>query len=142
MRHDTKELYPDNWPVIRELVIEEEGFTCRICGRSMWNFLIFLAVHHWDHNPANNARDNLAPLCQGCHLVQESGSLRSFGSLRNEFIALRAGQLWLPGLERSDPKTPDRVWLNKVAKMTRRIAYHVPRDNGRSQRSACQVGRG
>ena len=142
MRPDTKELYPDNWPVIRELVIEEEGLTCRSCHRSIWHFDIILTVHHWDHNPANNSRDNLVTLCQGCHLVQESGSLRSFGSLRNEFIALRVGQLWLPGLERPGPKTPDRVWLNKVAKMTRRIVSHVPRDSGRSQRSICPVGRG
>lgn len=42
-----------------------------LLGRRWRNIKIVLTVAHLDHDPANNAEENLAALCQRCHLAHE-----------------------------------------------------------------------
>ena len=51
---------PDNWDVLRGLVIERDG-VCVECGDSGHS------VHHIDRDRTNNELDNLSYLCWLCH---------------------------------------------------------------------------
>lgn len=92
-----RELYPKDWPAIsariraragglcewctapdRKLIIRDEhgdGFEvhepCGGCAggddRCRRAVRVILTVAHLDHNPKNNADENLAALCQRCH---------------------------------------------------------------------------
>lgn len=108
-----KSLYPKDWPIIRQRVLERDSHKCKQCGAPQhvhimrstidpfywcmddprtggcrtwegdlykWSeapeeydtsrmIYVVLTVAHLDHNPQNNADDNLATLCQRCHLV-------------------------------------------------------------------------
>lgn len=123
-----KSLYPDNWPEISAKVIAEAGYKCQRCGQAPDPFFCVLTVHHWDHNPANNDPANLVCHCQGSHLYQERASIKMFGALKNEFMALLAGQLWLPGFERPGSKTGRLARSNRAAARTPGISRHAPRD--------------
>lgn len=43
-----------------------------------------IAPAHLDHNPENNAADNLAALCQRCHLVYDGPHHRASARLRRD----------------------------------------------------------
>ena len=69
-----KDLYPKNWPAISKRIrFERAGNKCEECGAENYRphpetgSRVVLTVAHLDHNPANNAEDNLAALCQKCH---------------------------------------------------------------------------
>ncbi|WP_442791556.1 HNH endonuclease [Micromonospora sp. NBC_01813] len=51
---------PSNWTQIRNTVLEEEGFACRICGGE---------ANQVDHigDRMNHERANLQALCEQCH---------------------------------------------------------------------------
>ena len=53
------------WRKVRVMVLAEEPL-CRKCYQQG---LVVPAteVHHLDHNPHNNARENLESLCKSCH---------------------------------------------------------------------------
>lgn len=61
--------YAPDWKTIARMVKDEARMCCVRCkhphapgvGRT-------LTVHHFDGDKANNARWNLMPLCQACHL--------------------------------------------------------------------------
>lgn len=132
MRVKFKDLYPDNWLEIREWVLARDDYTCQKCGGDWTDKTLVLTVHHWDHNRANNHGSNLVTLCQGCHLYQEKGSLRSFGILHNEYEAVKVGQLWLPGFQRSGSKTPVLSWLELGMPSSPGILDHARPDTARS----------
>lgn len=70
---ENKKLYPADWPAISARVKLEAGGKCEICdamdGRPhpVTGSKVVLTTAHLDHNPANNARENLLALCQRCH---------------------------------------------------------------------------
>lgn len=141
MRAETKALYPANWPEIQAWILRRDDHTCQKCRRDVVDLSITLTVHHWDHNPANCHGSNLVTLCQACHLDQERGSVRSFGLLRNEFEALKVGQLWLQGLARPRPKNYGPPWLDTEPAMSPGTSDHARPGIGPGPELACLAGR-
>lgn len=65
---------------------------------------IVLTVAHLDHNPANNAPENLRALCQRCHLRYDQ-KIHAASARRTR--ARRTGQLWLDAeIERAGTVAP------------------------------------
>lgn len=61
--------YNDNWPEIAAQVKVEAGGCCEACSHVHDPANGYtLTVHHLDGNSMNDARWNLAALCQRCHL--------------------------------------------------------------------------
>ncbi len=95
IRSENKDLYPPNWPEIRDLVRQRSHGRCEKCGirdgaigyrdeRGDFNeceglavevaivdgykiIKIVLTVAHLDHDPTNNDLNNLRHWCQQCH---------------------------------------------------------------------------
>lgn len=98
IKPENKKLYPKNWKEIREQILKRANNKCEFCGVENHSigyrdykgnfvklnenpkendeddvlnnhiFRIVLTVAHLDHNPQNNAPENLKALCQKCHL--------------------------------------------------------------------------
>jgi hypothetical protein len=96
IRPEERARYPKNWPEISRRIREREGQKCKwcaapngklidrdkadpakwrlhkcdgtCCGEGHQAILVVLTVAHLDHTPENVADDNLAALCQRCHL--------------------------------------------------------------------------
>lgn len=90
--------YPSNWKSeIRPRILERDGFRCkrclvengsdlskRCCKEPIYNERgkchscgkrrprVVLTIAHLDHDTTNNADDNLAALCQRCHLSHDA----------------------------------------------------------------------
>jgi 5-methylcytosine-specific restriction endonuclease McrA len=74
--------YPDNWTDLALKVKEAAGWKCQYCGkkcyepgkkpkeltRSEWTVNI-LQVHHRNHRPEDNRKENLIATCTSCHLA-------------------------------------------------------------------------
>ncbi len=61
--------YPDSWAAIAYAIKERAGWRCERCGHHNDPGAGYtLTVHHVDMNPSNVDLENLAPLCQKCHL--------------------------------------------------------------------------
>ena len=73
IRPENKALYPDDWKEISHRVRTEAKWLCENCGAQNYHphpitgSRVVLTVAHLDHDPTNNARDNLRALCQKCH---------------------------------------------------------------------------
>ena len=64
-----RHLYPPDWDAIAWEVKTAAGWRCEACDNPHGPPPYILTVDHVvDHNPANVARDNLAALCQRCHM--------------------------------------------------------------------------
>lgn len=67
-----RHLYPSDWEAITQRVKERAGWCCEVCkephdlGRGY-----VLTTDHLDFNPSNVDDDNLAALCQRCHLKRQ-----------------------------------------------------------------------
>lgn len=98
IRPEERARYPKNWNAISLRIREREGNACKFCrvpngalivrldpkgpGLEWWHHthegvcmgedcgavVIVLTVAHLDHTPENCEDDNLAALCQRCHL--------------------------------------------------------------------------
>ena len=100
IRPELRALYPPDWPQISARIrFERAANRCEWCGAANHWFhpetgsVVVLTVAHLDHNPANNADDNLAALCQLCHNRYDApkrAANRKHNALRD------AGQLTLP----------------------------------------------
>ncbi|MEO8082543.1 MAG: HNH endonuclease signature motif containing protein [Ardenticatenales bacterium] len=64
--------YPDDWPNIARAVKDAAGWTCEGCDAPHGPCPHVLTVDHVvDHDPSNCAPENLAALCQRCHLRRQ-----------------------------------------------------------------------
>lgn len=64
-----RHLYPDNWDKIATQIKKDAGWKCERCGHPHDPAAgRTLTVHHLDSNPQNCQPENLAALCQACHL--------------------------------------------------------------------------
>ena len=66
------EPYPDDWDEIARAVKDAAGWRCEVANCKQPHNRergYVLTVHHKDGNPANCAPENLAALCQRCHMV-------------------------------------------------------------------------
>ena len=72
MANDSR--YHPEWETVSRYVRELFNYHCARCEkdcRKTKNAQMVLQVHHIDENPANNALENLIPLCASCHLKIE-----------------------------------------------------------------------
>jgi 5-methylcytosine-specific restriction endonuclease McrA len=74
IKPERRELYPDNWDRISQLIRERAGWECELCsadnGSAHWETgsKVVLTVHHINGDPTDNRKVNLIALCQRCHL--------------------------------------------------------------------------
>jgi 5-methylcytosine-specific restriction endonuclease McrA len=81
IKKENKHLYPINWKNIRQKILERDNHSCKFCGIKNYSMIeriwkngekrmtkIILTIAHLDQNPRNNLSENLAALCQKCHL--------------------------------------------------------------------------
>ena len=57
----TERGYGAGWQRVRKQALKRDGFTCQQCGERA------VMVHHIDHEPTNNAIENLMSMCRMCH---------------------------------------------------------------------------
>jgi len=74
IRPELRSLYPADWDAISKRIrFERAGNCCEWCGAENYRphpvtgSRVVLTVAHLDHDPTNNADENLAALCQRCH---------------------------------------------------------------------------
>ncbi len=79
IRPELKALYPENWPEISDRIrFQRAGGRCERCGAQHGKphpetgKVEYLSTAHLDHDPTNNADDNLAALCRICHNRNDS----------------------------------------------------------------------
>ena len=79
---ELRPLYPANWPAISQRIrFDRADGRCERCGRHHGELVpgwkpgritrVVLTTAHLDHDPTNNADENLAALCQRCHLAHD-----------------------------------------------------------------------
>ena len=97
-----KDLYPDDWDDISHRIrFERAHGRCEWCGAEhdrphpVTGSVVCLTTAHLDHDPANNADDNLAALCQRCH--NKYDGLKRAASRKHRKLRL-AGQLPFEGM--------------------------------------------
>ena len=100
-RRYLKDLYPPDWAQISQRIrFQRARGRCEWCGAAqgrphpVTGSKVFLTTAHLDHDPANNADDNLAALCQKCHNTYDAGKRHANGKHR---ALAAAGQLPLFG---------------------------------------------
>ena len=79
IKPENKDRYPDNWKQISQHIrFERAGNRCEFCGcenyqpHPVTGSKVVLTVAHLDHQPENNAPENLRALCQRCHLSYDA----------------------------------------------------------------------
>ena len=88
MTNDSR--YHPEWETVSRYVRELFNYHCARCEkdcRKTKNAQMVLQVHHIDENPANNALENLIPLCASCHLKIE-GEARLHAPYREKQLEL------------------------------------------------------
>ena len=78
--------YPDNWNSLALSVKEAAGWRCQCCNRFCYKpgsrpkgitrsqlSADILQVHHRNHLPEDNRRENLLAVCPACHLAMHRG---------------------------------------------------------------------
>lgn len=95
MAHDSR--YHPEWETVSRYVRELFNYHCARCEkdcRKTKNAQMVLQVHHIDENPANNALENLIPLCASCHLKIE-GEARLHAPYREKQLELFEDQTYM-----------------------------------------------
>jgi 5-methylcytosine-specific restriction endonuclease McrA len=97
--------YPEDWKTIANGVKEAAGWKCEACGNPHGKTPYVLTVDHVvDHDPSNVAPENLAALCQRCHLRRQGMRPKpmtkeeAIERLRRRYEAEQA-QATLPGVQ-------------------------------------------
>jgi 5-methylcytosine-specific restriction endonuclease McrA len=75
IRPENKDRYPPEWAQIRERILERAGHACEWCGARnhephprTGSHVVLTIAHVVDKRPEAADDDNLAALCQRCHL--------------------------------------------------------------------------
>ena len=77
IKKENRHRYPPRkkWLQIRHQILNRANHHCEFCGVKNYsvrnNARIVLAVAHLDQQPENNHMNNLAALCQKCHLKHD-----------------------------------------------------------------------
>lgn len=66
------------WQQIRSMILERDGYRCRICGADPCDAT--LHVHHVDWDRSNNRLRNLVTLCVSCHKAVHAHGYRPDGT--------------------------------------------------------------
>ena len=112
--------YPANWEAIRQSILDRDDHRCKFCCVANYAYgwrdragifhhwpaekpesgwiaadrllRIVLTIAHLDHDITNNTPDNLAALCQRCHLQHDQAhhTANAAATRRNKHLA--AGQ--------------------------------------------------
>ena len=97
-----RSLYPDNWEEISQRIrFERAGGRCEKCKavhglpHPETGSIVVLTTAHLDHNPANCTDDNLAALCQRCHLRYDAELHAVTAAINRLCRQITAGQLVL-----------------------------------------------
>ena len=70
--------YPDDWEAISKRIRKRENNRCKFCGAENYKphpitgSDVVLTVAHLNHDVADNSDENLAALCQRCHLTYDA----------------------------------------------------------------------
>lgn len=72
---EARQRYPDNWSELRAACLERGGNACEWCGAvngephpKTGSIVVLTTAHIYDHRPESADLENLAALCQRCHL--------------------------------------------------------------------------
>jgi hypothetical protein len=84
IKPENRALYPTNWPAISKRIrFERAANRCEWCQAEngqphpVTGSKVVLTVAHLDHDPRHCADDNLAALCQRCHLAYDAPMRRA-----------------------------------------------------------------
>jgi len=97
--------YPDDWDEISRQIRERDGDRCKFCGalnhqpHPDTGSVVVLTVAHLDHDTWNNADENLAALCQRCHLNHDHDLHVMHAAETRRQRQIEAGQLVMPWRE-------------------------------------------
>lgn len=117
IRPEQRQLYPPDWPNISYAVKAAAGWRCQCrgqCGRPASHRVrdgrcgarhgdplpgghrVILTTAHLDHDPTRNDPDNLAALCQACHLSYDAAHHAATRRATERAARVDAGQgeLW------------------------------------------------
>lgn len=89
IRKELRHFYGAAWrKEIRPRILERENHRCKFCGRQNHaidgSARIVLTIAHLNHNPADNRPENLAALCQRCHLNHDKEQHRETRKARKD----------------------------------------------------------
>jgi len=88
--------YPEDWPEIALRVKSEASWKCERCHHGHDpSHGYTLTVHHLDHDKGNEAKWNLAALCQRCHLRFECKSLAQVLTAALQPAMFFESEVWL-----------------------------------------------
>lgn len=91
--------YPSDWQAIRARILARAGNACEWCGAANYQphpltgSRVVLTIAHIDHDVENNADENLAALCQRCHLRHDAQEHARHAAETRRRKELLAGQL-------------------------------------------------
>ena len=94
-------LYSPEWPAIRARILKRADNCCEWCGaENYWphpetGSSVVLTVAHLDHDIGNNSDDNLAALCQRCHLRYDARLHAQHAAETRRRKLIEAGQMEL-----------------------------------------------
>ncbi len=77
IKPENRHRYPPRkeWLIIRAAILKRANNHCEFCGVKNYSLRgktkIILTIAHLDQMPENNHPDNLAALCQRCHLKHD-----------------------------------------------------------------------
>lgn len=84
IKPENRARYPANWKEVRAAILKRAGHCCEgspahpDCRAANYEphpetgSLVVLTIAHLDHQPENNAPENLAAWCQRCHLQYDA----------------------------------------------------------------------
>jgi hypothetical protein len=93
------ERYPANWNEISQRIRERERNRCLFCGAENHKphpdtgKIVVLTVAHLDHTEQNCSDENLAALCQRCHLRYDARQHATNAATTRHRKKLAAGQI-------------------------------------------------
>jgi len=108
IRPELRKLYPENWSEITDRIrFKRAGGSCERCGAQHGQphpetgKVEYLSTAHLDHDPTNNAEENLAALCRICHNRNDSKN-RAANRKHNAYRDAGQLRLQLPEIELHD----------------------------------------